>query len=444
MIGLGLTKLIPICAYITFVIVVILTLLYEGRFGLYLLVLLVPLQNLTYKLIQYPFGKDILDILLIVTFIRLVLLKKKRQTGSQEQIIKIYVTILILSTYTGLWVGSLKLGLPYPISFANTGVIEWKNYIMAPLLYFLTFNAIEDKKHAIFIVLIMTTTMFLMSGKYYESARWADHAHFTYDKRGMGSSFVTLGPNEIAAFFAQGCIFLLGIILYDDLWYRKLLFAAYLSSSFYCVLFLFSRGAYAAVFTGLIFYGLIKNRIILIMLFIFLLIWQLVLPGAVVERINMSKSSDGTVDRSISVRFELWKKAAVVIKSNPISGVGFGSTKHMGFKTGEDHYRKDVHNGYLEILMEQGIIGLFIVLSIFYMAISRSLRLIKITRDNFIKGISIGYIGMIITIITLNYFGDRWSYLPLSGNFWILFGIIAKLNEIESSEKVIADKSNTK
>lgn len=443
MLELGLTKYIPLFVYITFIIVIFLTMFYNGRLSLYLLIFCIPLQNLTDKLAKYPCGSDILDILMLTAFISLILNKKRLNNTIQNQGPMVAIFLIILSSYIGLWIGSLKLGLPHPISIADTRFVQWKNFVMAPLLYFFTFKLVKDKKHARIIVLIMIIAVFFSSFYFYQSTKWFSHEHFSYEKREVGTTISTLGPNEIAAFLTSSSILILGLILCDGLMYRRLLLSIVFCLCIYSVVFLFSRGAYVALLIGLFFYGLVKKRVILILLFVLVLTWQVLLPQAVVERVSMTASEDTGLDRSAGVRLVLWKKAFGVIMRDPIFGVGYGSTQFLGFATREEgHLRRDVHNGYFEILMEQGLIGFMLVLYLLYAGMNQGWKLYRQSQDKFSEGLGLGFLGMMIVVVITNLFGDRWTYLPVIGYFWVTLALVFKyshFSQIENCKSAVQD-----
>jgi O-antigen ligase len=386
------------------------------------------------KLVKYPLGKDIFDILIIIILLKTVFLEGREPISSSMRKIAALVIIIIPLTYTSLWIGSFKLGLSYPISFDNPQLIDWKNFIIMPILFFITIKQIKNTNQMMILVSIMILAVLLMDIYYYQNARWYSHEHFSYDKRNVGSTFSYLGPNEIASFYAQVAIMIIGMSLCLNMGFQKMFLLGTALFTFYPILFLYSRGAYAATLAGLIFIGIIKKRIILILLLILIVSWQSILPTSVVERVEMTKS-DGKIDASVTSRFELWGEALSHIKINPVTGLGFGSTKLLGFKTGETHNRRDIHNGYIEILVEQGIIGLIVFMMIFIEGLKRGWELYKESDDSFLRGLGLGLVGMIIVILISNLFGDRWSYLNVMGYFWITLGLVVKAKEYISINK---------
>ena len=82
----------------------------------------------------------------------------------------------------------------------------------------------------------------------------------------------------------------------------------------FATMYTFSRGGYLAVLFGVFVLGLLKDRKLLLVLGVFLLTWQTVVPTAVRERVNMTENANGQLEASAQERVELWKNAE---ESNP-------------------------------------------------------------------------------------------------------------------------------
>jgi len=431
MLGLGLTKYIPLFAYIVCVVCFILTIFYKTEIGLYLVTLLIPLQNLMDKLQVFPLGKDIMDIYMLA-FLSIIIISKKENL-LDDKFVNRAIMLLIFTSYSALWVGSFKFGLPYPISVNDEQFVAWKNFIMLPLLYFVTLNIIENKKQIMTLIWIMVIALILMDVNFYQNTKWFTYEHFFEDKRAVGSTFSYLGPNEIAAFYAQITMFLIGFFLTDDVRSRRLVFLGVISFNFYCLLYLFSRGGYLSAIVGLMFLGVAKKRVILVLLLLLFVSWKVVLPTAVVERIEMTRTDEG-LDHSSQSRIEMWSRALKSVALNPLTGIGFDNTRFLGIKS-EKGIRRSVHNGYLKVLVEQGAIGLAIFLIVFYTALKKGWSLFRQSADLQMKGLGLGFVAMIIANLVGNLTGDKWSYFNAMGYFWILFGLVIKANQNSIAEK---------
>lgn len=122
----------------------------------------------------------------------------------------------------------------------------------------------------------------------------------------------------------------------------------------------FSRGGIVALILVIILYIILadfqkKVKMILIALLCLVVMYaassfiQIDLNQIISSRINDFSSDKG------SGRFELWKQAITYFMSHPLLGIGaFNFSDYYAFEHNEKLY---VHNTYLEILVEAGIIG---------------------------------------------------------------------------------------
>lgn len=101
------------------------------------------------------------------------------------------------------------------------------------------------------------------------------------------------------------------------------------------------------------------------------------------------KSIADPADNSVSERLKIWKKSLLMIRDNPLLGVGIGNwkisipsygTEGLRSETGDSHYQRP-HNDFIWVLSETGIIGFLLYLSIFGM-IFRYLYKILLSSEN--------------------------------------------------------------
>jgi putative inorganic carbon (HCO3(-)) transporter len=439
--GLHLNQNLPIFIYLAAIVCLLFTLLYRAELGLYLLILLIPLQNVLDKLHQFPLGNNLVDIFLMAIFLGYYFQRPQSQGNDQgrylighDKNLNIAIFLLIVITYVSLWVGSLKLDLPLPIYFDNPRLADWKNFARIPLLYYAAVNLIKDRRQVMIVIYLMIITMIYMDRVYYNEVGGWNIGHFREDKRFKGA-VPHLGPNELAAFYSYYTMFLLGFLLYEKNKIRMMIFSGIIAFNAYCILFLFSRGAYLATLAGIVFLGIANSRKLLIIPIALFVAWHTLLPVSVIERIEMTQTEEGT-DTSILGRIQMWERALEIISSNPIAGVGFGDTVYLNFKnySGEKD-RSDIHNGYLEVLMETGVVGLSMFFIIFIIAIKKGWMLFRQSDDPMMKGLGLGFVAMIVASLVANTGGDRWSYLEVMGYFWILLGVVSSVLLIQTEKK---------
>jgi putative inorganic carbon (HCO3(-)) transporter len=166
--------------------------------------------------------------------------------------------------------------------------------------------------------------------------------------------------------------------------------------------------------------GAVKKRSLLIVVAVVLIGWQTLLPVSVVDRIAMTESTSGEIEGSAAHRLDLWKHALKLFKESPVFGIGFG-----GFEfTVPEGELTDTHNFYMKTLSEQGVIGMIALSLVLLMALRSGWQLLRIGGSPFHKGLGFGFIVAVIACIISNLFGDRWSYFPLGGYFWIFWGLV--------------------
>ena len=425
--GLGLSQYVPLMVYSLGIIALLATIAYRTEIGLYFLIPLIPMLSILDRIHQFPMGKDLIDLFVVAILLGALL----RNQGSvvHDRSLNRAILLLLTVTYLGLWVGSLKLGLDYPLSLENDRLLQWKNFAITPILYFLALYTVKDRRQMVAIIGLMTFTMLMMDRNFYSTFQWVKEWHYS-DKQRITGAFTYLGPNELAGFYAQYTMLLISLFLLQKRLVIKGLLAVVVAFNLYCTLYLFSRGAYVAVLAGLVFLGLVADRKILVVLLALFLGWQTLLPVAVVERIEMTQTEEG-VDTSVLGRINMWEKAEAIIMSNLIIGVGFGSTPHLGFVSySGEKARNNIHNGYLEVLLQTGLIGLTCVLFIFYKGIRKGWALYRQSADQFYQGLGLGLAAVTIASLAGNLTGDKWPYLPVMGYFWILMGLVARAHTL--------------
>ena len=388
----------------------------RAEWGLFLMVALIPQPNIFYKLYEFPMGQKFLDLLFIAVLIGIFVNKRGFTINNNSIIIGMYLLI----SYICLWESSMNFSLPAPVTTQNELLIEWKSYAVMIFMYYLAFNTLKDQDQHKTLMVIMAVVILFISIRTYRA--FTVGLSFVDENRMVGPfETVRLDSNHFGAFIVSYCSFFLGLLLFDKDKWRRLLFLAAVLFGLYPLFFSYSRGAYVAAIGVLVFFGLLKKRSLLILAVVLFLSWQTLLPPTVVERIEMTKTEEGELEGSAGVRLDLWSHAIDLFKKHPILGVGWGGFR---FTVPEGLKFKDAHNLYMKTLSEQGIIGLILLLFIFFMSLKSGQRLFKTGRTPFQKGLGFGFLGCTVAFIITNMFGDRWSYFVLGDYFWILWGVV--------------------
>lgn len=385
--------------------------------GLVFLIPLFPLHNIYEKIFDFPFGDNINDILIVSMLVGWMVSKSKnKEPIFISSPLNFFFIIYIFYTYFSLWRGSIFLGESIPIDPANPRVQLWKNYILFPIIFFITINNINNKDELLKVLIVICITIAVMDFYHIRSVdemtSWVARAKF------KGTLY--LGANEVASFYATYTFVLLGLWIFKppEIKFYKAL-TLLIGCNYFLVLFLFSRGAYAAVIVTFLFIAVHRKPLLLAPILFILISWQWILPEQVVERLTFSEN-EGALDQSAALRLVYWKISWNYFLDHPIIGIGFNTILYV--------VRHDTHNIWLRTLAEQGIIGGGFLLAIFIFSLRRSWQLYKNTCDPFYKGIGYGFFCCALACFISNFFGDRWTHLELGAFFWVFLGIIERGN----------------
>ena len=139
---------------------------------------------------------------------------------------------------------------------------------------------------------------------------------------------------------------------------------------------------------------------------------------------------EATTSRAVVSRVTLWKTGWVMMKENPILGVGIGNylvrykdyvTKYPELYIGHDQY--SVHNSYLKVGAETGFIGLAAFLAIYVIYYVYLLRLYFSAANRLSKIVVIGLIAGSATFMAQN-LSNNLIFIPqLNTIFWLVSGL---------------------
>lgn len=418
--GFGLTTgFIPLALYLAGILALLLAIFWRPIAGLYYLVPLIVLQTLRYRMNEYPLAQSVVTIMLLG--MALGLLRRREWPIVDTPWTRL---LLIYWGYTlfSLCLGSFIIGAPLPFpGEPRFGV--WLDYMNMPALLLLVAAIAPDRRHAKAMVFLMCFSALVLNWGYWDSVHNRDYSQYSDSVResaGMGYA----GLNGMASFAAQFAAFLIALASFKSRWFLKAGYYALAAFSAVCLMYTFSRGAYVAFAVGVLFVGFAKNRMLLIVILVFALSWTAFVPGAVQDRIFMTyESGSGDVDHSSETRLRLWEDALDLFTS---SNVLFG----MGFNTYASLHRvgtyEDTHNIYVKVLLETGIIGMFLFLWLLGKSFRVGWRVFRRSNDPFMASLGLGLAVWILCSAVSSCFGDRWMYFQVNGDMWVLAGLISQ------------------
>lgn len=415
---LGLEPYVAMVLYLSAIIAFGLSVFWKPQTGLYFLIPLLPLQTVRDRLIDLPLGNKLVDILLLG-----VVLGAMAKGGFKFVQTPLNRLLLVYGVfcYIQLWRGSFFLNSALPLDIGDPRFSDWKNYMVLFILFAIVASTIKDVKQIKIVVLLMCVAVFLVDKGFYGTMSGRDLSHFSYEVRD-GGPLGYAGVNGVATFEAELMLFVMGLAAYlKKSW--KLAAWGLVVFSGYCLLFSFSREAYAGILVGAFLLGLMKQRWLLLALLVFLMSWQAVVPTSVQERILMTyDTNEQALDTSAQDRVTIWNDAMNLFQQNPAVGIGFNTYKYLHRVT----IYTDTHNYFLKVMVETGVAGLLFFLWLLMKMSWMGFRLFRTAEDPFLKSLGLAFCVVMACVFVVNFFGDRWLYLSVNGYLWVMMACVAR------------------
>ena len=377
--------------------------------------LLIPLRNIILKIDRLFFNFPILNTtnLLFGVLIICALLQERRYNIYKS---KLTLPIILYCVYFLFQI--FNTDNPYKLDL----LIFWKDRFLFPLiLFFITVSILKSKREVLILLAVMVFANFYMDTYFWRWIRWMNLATFQDKIKSVNGTFADIGGcNEWAAFFSTYLFIYLAMLNAIKKKWLNYLIKGMLIANFFVLLFSFSRGSYLAFLIGSIWYSIkTKKYKIIVALLLVIIFYNVILPEPVIERIEMTfRSGEETelADQDVNSRLMMWQYAMENVKRSPIWGYGLLSFKY-------EHWNNP-HNQYLNTLYQGGIVGLILFVWILVAAFKDANYLYKISNNTFDRMLGLGMCCAVLSLAVANVFGDRWTYLPIVGYFFIICGII--------------------
>jgi putative inorganic carbon (HCO3(-)) transporter len=411
-------------AYIGFWIMCIVSLTGRPLLGLYYMIPFLPYRTLRDHFLDFPLGGNMLTILVVAVIIGALLKGKSIPKSSLYTIWLVFGVYLYLS----MWFGTALGNAPPPLWLGDVNFETWKDYMLIPLVFIAAGMVIEDRKAVRTVVLITAVSLLAIDRSCLLESMSRSWGSFDENKRDTGP--LAYGSNQTAAFLAQFAMFFWGFVQFVQRKKLRLIFYGLVALTIFADLYTFSRGSYAALLVSIVVLGFLKDRKLIVIAAVFLFTWQAIVPTAVRERVEMTQNSNGQLEISAQERVNLWEAAEQSIISNPVLGIGFATYQIGNHVDG----LKDTHNWYVKVMVETGIIGMIIVLAMLQQVLAVAYRLFKRAEDPLYRGLGLGLFVAMCSCIVANFFGDRWTYLEITGILWVLVAAAIRALQLAETE----------
>lgn len=245
-------------------------------------------------------------------------------------------------------------------------------------------------------------------------------------------------PNQLGGFLAllfPLCI--VGALVWRRLSVFYIAAAAFAAVGVYAS---FSRGALMGLL--LVPFAFIRGRRLLVMVPLLVMVAAIASPKLLQERFATLTTSGGEV----ATRVQIWDTAIVIWKANPILGVGladFGRSYAVSRTPTKSFLPQQrfvppphAHNIELQLLAEQGLVGLIAFFALFVAAGRAALSRWR-SADRFVRATAAGVLAALAAFLVHNQF-DVTLFEPSTGLYlWALLGIasaVASMPEPEAAQ----------
>jgi len=194
-----------------------------------------------------PLGNQINDILLIAMIIGWFVSKASKDKGIFDKSpFNLILILYVFYTYFTLWSASFFLGFPAPVHIFDPRVQSWKNYMILPILFLLTLNNTKNVKEMKRLFLVMCLVNLIMNYTTIREARWLTAWQNRFKIHGLLCGLESMNFPLLSAY----TFVIAGIFLLTKEKMKKIFLGILAWMNAYCILFLFSRGAYLSTLVG--------------------------------------------------------------------------------------------------------------------------------------------------------------------------------------------------
>lgn len=340
------------------------------------------------------------------------------------------------------------------------------------ILFYLTINNIRRPKRIKLIVFIVILTA-LINGVYGMLQASGYDPLFQVSESGRQKIFGFFGnPNFLAGYLNICLPLAIASIFMPDRLYSVFGMLASPVILFGLIVTL-TRSAWIAFsisalfFLGLMVWGgtlsfkkVFKMKVLFLIVALFL--WFAIRGGQTVKMYhdvsnigNRIKSIGNTTQYNARQRFMMWKMCALMVRDNPILGVGIGNFKHSFFRIQADWYKshlkemdipfigkvmqgdelydwyKDVavspiraHNEYLQTAAELGFTGITVFIWLMIILFTRGLMLFSKIKSKSARIIYAGAMSSIVAVLMVSFFSFPFHRPAVVLLFWFLAGLI--------------------
>lgn len=304
------------------------------------------------------------------------------------------------------------------------------------LFYFVVINTVDTEKKIkgllyIFIVSATFASIYglyqYMFGELYSQA-WLDKSMFEDIKMRVYSTFEN--PNVFGEYLLLVIPVIVGLLFTEKGWKKKIFLLGILGINSIALILTFSRGCWLGILFSVAILAIVIDRRFILLGIALLLMAPFILPESIINRFT---SIGNMEDTSTSYRVSIWMGTIAMLKDYWFSGIGLGITsfnKVYPIYAYSGTTAQHSHNLYLQLVVENGIMGLIMFIGIMYYFYKETIISICKKKNIVLVGIISGMVGFLVQSMT----DHTWYNYRVVLIFWMVlaFGVsLAKMNQEE-------------
>jgi putative inorganic carbon (HCO3(-)) transporter len=385
-------------------------------------IFMLPLEYYQEKLPKGPTGINYRTLTLIVLTAGWLLYRARRGKvpflkSPLNPIVFSYLFIILF----GVFLASFSYPQIAPVWDPGGPTFKWFLGLLNGIIIFWASAAmIDSHKRMRWALLAMLASAPIVFRAFYNDFASVRGWHFQNDMR-AASPFVSVGSNELGAFLVAGAMVMFVYIFVRQRWWERLGFIVGFSWYTYCIMYSYSRGTQLAFGAALAFLAVLRHRWLLVIMVGAVATMNAWVPVSVRERWEKTTTETGELESSAESRKEYWALAMDLYTSSPLFGHGVGTFKII------NPAGMDTHNLYMRTLAEQGTIGIVVLCLIWFHILRMCFAVWRGAPDSNDRQLALGVAAATLALMICNFFGDRFTYIMLIGQYWMLAGIVARL-----------------
>ncbi|HYJ61532.1 MAG TPA: O-antigen ligase family protein [Actinomycetota bacterium] len=170
----------------------------------------------------------------------------------------------------------------------------------------------------------------------------------------------------------------------------------------------YTRSAWIAAIVGIVIVTWFISRRVMVAVLVIGAVLALTVPdiSARFSDLDDTVTQSGAAGNSLVWRVEYWRQA-LDLNDDPLLGSGLSAVRVEGSEA------KEPHNDFIRVYVETGLLGLAAYLWFLWAAAKVALEGIRRTRDGFLRGVTIGFAGIIATYVVLSLVSNVITQLAL-------------------------------